>query len=198
VKGEVLDAVRRPVGRAHARRRLEHTRTGACPGQRDPAHRRGARVRRAEGPTSGHRFTTEVPGHLYAGGRLIRCVAKPERRRACDAAWELRRRRPSPVLFRLSVFEIAKLQKLSTNLKISKNKSCRGVIDLQLSQRATNVLSTVCLGMSTEVAVFPQLGLLFTARLTQFLANLYSKLECPPITKNVFPEITNNFDIGRF
>jgi hypothetical protein len=33
-----------------------------------------------------------------------------------------------------------KLQKVSTNLKISKNKSCRGAIDLQLSQRATYVL----------------------------------------------------------
>jgi hypothetical protein len=172
-------------------------RTGACPGQRDPAHRRGARVRRTEGPTSGHKFTTEVPGHPYAGGHSIRCVAKPKRRRARDAAWELRRRRPSPVLFRLCLLEIAKLQKLSTNLKISKNKSCRGAIDLQLSRRATYVLSTVCLGTSTEVAVFPRLGLLFTTRLTRFLANLYSKLECPPITKNVFPEITNNFDIGR-
>jgi hypothetical protein len=87
------------VTRAHARRRLAHTRTDVCPGQRGPAHRRGARVRRAEDPTSGHRFTTEVPGHPYAGGRSIRRVAKPEHRRARDAAWELRRRRPSPVLF---------------------------------------------------------------------------------------------------
>jgi hypothetical protein len=63
-----------------------------------------------------------------------------EARRARDAAWELRRRRVSPVLFRLSLFEIAKLQKLSTNMKISKKKSCRGAIDLQFSQRATYVL----------------------------------------------------------
>jgi hypothetical protein len=63
-----------------------------------------------------------------------------EARGARDAAWGLRRRRQSLVLFRLSLFEIAKLQKLSTNLKISKNKSCRGAIDLQLSQRATYVL----------------------------------------------------------
>jgi hypothetical protein len=33
-----------------------------------------------------------------------------------------------------------KLQKVPTYLKISKNKSCRGAIDLQLSQRATYVL----------------------------------------------------------
>jgi hypothetical protein len=61
----------------------------------------------------------------------------PDARATC---WALRRRRPSPVLFRLSLFEIAKLQKSSTNLKISKNKGCRGAIDLQLSQRATYVL----------------------------------------------------------
>jgi hypothetical protein len=34
VNGEVLGAVRRPAGRAHARRRLAHARAGACPGQR--------------------------------------------------------------------------------------------------------------------------------------------------------------------
>jgi hypothetical protein len=59
-------------------------------------------------------------------------------------------------------------------------------------------LSTVCPGTSAEVTVFPQLELLFTARSTRFLADLHSKLECPPITKNVFPEIMNNFRIGRF
>jgi hypothetical protein len=85
VNGEVLGMVRRPAGRVHARRRMAHAQVGACPGQRGPAHRRGARLRRAEGPTSGHRFTTEVPGHPYAGGRSIRCMAKPEIRRA--RAW---------------------------------------------------------------------------------------------------------------
>jgi hypothetical protein len=42
--------------------------------------------------------------------------------------------------FREPVFKFSKLQKVSTNLKISKNKSCRGAIDLQLSQRETYVL----------------------------------------------------------
>jgi hypothetical protein len=42
--------------------------------------------------------------------------------------------------FAIQFFEITKLQKLSTNLKNSKNKSCRGAIDLQLSQRASYVL----------------------------------------------------------
>jgi hypothetical protein len=51
-----------------------------------------------------------------------------------------RRRRPAPVLFRLGLFEIAKLQKSSTHSKISKKQSCRGDIDLQLSERATYVL----------------------------------------------------------
>jgi hypothetical protein len=52
----------------------------------------------------------------------------------------LRPRRHRPFQFRDSIFEITKLQKVSTYSKISKNKSCRGVIDLQLSQRATYVL----------------------------------------------------------
>jgi hypothetical protein len=52
----------------------------------------------------------------------------------------LRPRRHRPFQFRDPVFEITKLQKVSTYSKISKNKSCRGVIDLQLSQRATYVL----------------------------------------------------------
>jgi hypothetical protein len=47
---------------------------------------------------------------------------------------------PDPILFRDSVFKIMKLQKVSSYLKISKNKSCRGAIDLQLSQRVTYVL----------------------------------------------------------
>jgi hypothetical protein len=51
-----------------------------------------------------------------------------------------RRRCPAQVLFRLGLFEIAKLQKSSTNSKISKKQSRRGAIDLQLSQRATYVL----------------------------------------------------------
>jgi hypothetical protein len=56
------------------------------------------------------------------------------RSRAC------RRRRRVPVLFHLRRFENAKLPKVATKLKITKNKSCRGDIDLQLSQRVTYVL----------------------------------------------------------
>jgi hypothetical protein len=44
------------------------------------------------------------------------------------------------ILFQVPVFENALLQKEPTNLKISKNKSCRGAIDLQFSQRAMYVL----------------------------------------------------------
>jgi hypothetical protein len=40
----------------------------------------------------------------------------------------------------VSFFEITKLQKVSTYSKISKNKSCRGAINLQLSQSASYVL----------------------------------------------------------
>jgi hypothetical protein len=41
---------------------------------------------------------------------------------------------------RLAFFQIAKLQKVPTKLKISKKQSCRWAIDLQLSQRATYLL----------------------------------------------------------
>jgi hypothetical protein len=65
----------------------------------------------------------------------------PRGRRGNGAAlWSARRRRPAVFLFHLPVFEIAKLQKLSTKLKISQKQSCRGAVDLQLSQRATYVL----------------------------------------------------------
>jgi hypothetical protein len=47
---------------------------------------------------------------------------------------------PDPILFRDSLFEIIKLQKVSSYSKISKNKICRGAIDLQLWQRVTYVL----------------------------------------------------------
>jgi hypothetical protein len=49
-----------------------------------------------------------------------------------------------------------------------------------------------------EVAEILGPKLVFTTRSTRFLANLHSKFECPPITKNVFLEITKNFYIGRF
>jgi hypothetical protein len=58
--------------------------------------------------------------------------------RACPGCATALRHRP--FLFRGPAFEITKLQKLSTNLKISKNKSCKGAIDLQLSQRVSYVL----------------------------------------------------------
>jgi hypothetical protein len=51
-----------------------------------------------------------------------------------------RRQRSGPFSSCLAMFKNKKLQFLEYNLKISKNKSCRGAIDLQLSQRATYVL----------------------------------------------------------
>jgi hypothetical protein len=69
----------------------------------------------------------KTPRRPYAGVKRGSHVAG-----AVQTRWARRRRRPSQVLFRLSLFEIAKLQKSSTNSKISTNKSCRGAIDLQL------------------------------------------------------------------
>jgi hypothetical protein len=81
--------------------------------------------------------------------RSCRGFRTPEGR--ADATWPARPQRAHDVqgaatasaallLFHLSVFTNAKLEKVTTNLKISKNKSFRGAIDLQLSQRATYVL----------------------------------------------------------
>jgi hypothetical protein len=50
--------------------------------------------------------------------------------------------------FRNSVFEYTKLQKVSTNFQIARNKSCRGAIDLQLSQRVSYVLINRFVGKS--------------------------------------------------
>jgi hypothetical protein len=112
-------------------------------------------------------------------------------------ALSARLRRWRPILFRLTGFENTKLQKVPTKLKFSKNKSCSGAIDLQLSQRATYVLMNGLFGNVGRSWQNSRPSLLFTTRLTRFLANLHSKLECPPITKNVFLEITKNFRIGR-
>jgi hypothetical protein len=76
----------------------------------------------------------------------------------CTRTLHPRRRRPFQ--FREPAFEITKLQKVSTNLKISKNKSCRGPIDLQLSQRASYVLINGFVGKSRRSCSFS------TARVT--------------------------------
>jgi hypothetical protein len=140
--------------------------------------------------------TAKTSMHSYAGGSQVVHVAGTARTRlralgAAIVALPL-------LVFHVHAFEYSKLQKVITKSKISKNKSCRRAIDLQLSQRASYVLIDGFVENRDEVAVFPRLGLLFTAQSTRFFANLHSKLECPPITKNVFPEITNNFRIGRF
>jgi hypothetical protein len=97
---------------------------------------------------------------------------KPRGWRGPDALmtrWARRRCRPSPVLFRLSPFEIAKLEKVSSNLKISENKSCRGAIVLQLSQRATWCLSNGLSGNVGRSWQNSRPGLLFKTALTKFL-----------------------------
>jgi hypothetical protein len=63
--------------------------------------------------------------------------------RAGDVASETRVRRcrrSAPNLIQVHLFKNAKLQKVATTLKIPKNRSCRGYIDLQLLQRASYVL----------------------------------------------------------
>jgi hypothetical protein len=76
---------------------------------------------------------------LYAGVCEARRVAR-RRWRASERSGARPRRRRRHNSFRDPVFEFTKLQKVPTYLKISKNKICRGAIDLQLSQRATYVL----------------------------------------------------------
>jgi hypothetical protein len=73
----------------------------------------------------------------HAGATWMGGMAGTRARATCLAR---RRRRAHQVLFHGCTFENAKLTKVATKLTISKNKSCRGAIDLQLSQRATYVL----------------------------------------------------------
>jgi hypothetical protein len=98
-------------------------------------HKRGMARRRAHGYGVVYSDDFDVSIHRHNAGKL-------HGRRGPDVRatrWARRRCRQSPVLFRLSLFEIARLQKLWTKLKFSKNKSCRGAIDLQLSQRASYI-----------------------------------------------------------
>jgi hypothetical protein len=109
---------------------------GALPGTARCLGAAYAGVKGDGGPTVAACSTAETPRPSVHRTR----VWSPRGRDAADAragAAALRRR---PFLFRGPALEITKLQKLSTNLKISKNKSCRGAIDLQLSQRASYVL----------------------------------------------------------
>jgi hypothetical protein len=179
------------LGGQGSRRRLAR---GACACHGRAAHPSSGRCL---GPNTGCTSSQYgVAEESYTGESRGQHVAARSRR-ARDALGA-QRRRPSLVLFRLSLFEIVKLQKLSTNLKISKNKSCRGAIDLQLSQRASYVLINGLSGNVGRSCSFSRAQVTVKAQSTRFLANLHSKLECPPITKNVFPEITNNFRVGRF
>jgi hypothetical protein len=88
-----------------------------------PAHATEGRLRavygrkRGGGPTVEHESTAEASGRSYAEDRSVRRVAVLD---TGARALARRRRRPSQVLFRLSPFEIAKLQKSSANSKISK------------------------------------------------------------------------------
>jgi hypothetical protein len=97
------------------------------------------RLEKAEAPTTRDGSTTETLGRPYAGTEralhvagAVRVRARRSRARNNDVG--------DSIQFRDSVFEIIKLQKVSTNFKISKNKSCRRAIDLELLQRATYVL----------------------------------------------------------
>jgi hypothetical protein len=97
--------------------------------------------------------TMTSPRHPYTGATRGQHVANAVRVRARHSG-----ARHSDVgdsnQFRDSVFEFTKLQKVPTNFKISKNKSCRGALDLQLSQRASYVLINRFVGNRVEVAVF--------------------------------------------
>jgi hypothetical protein len=98
----------------------------------------------------------------------------------------------------VATFEIAYLKKVSTYSKISKTKSCRGAIDQQLLQKATYVWINGFGKIVLNFSKISALKLLCPARSSRVYTALHSKLECPPIRKNVFPKIMKNFYIGRF
>jgi hypothetical protein len=86
---------------------------------------------------------------------------------ACTTHWSKARRHRRPNSNRDSVFKISKLHKMPTKLENSKNKSCRGAIDLQLSQRVTYVLINRFMENRVENAGILGPELLFTARSTR-------------------------------
>jgi hypothetical protein len=92
--------------------------------------------------------------------RIARYDAWQRKKEASARTRALRLRRRRPFQFRDPVFKITKLEKVSTNLKNSKIKSCKGAIDLQLSQRASYVLINGFVGKSRRSCSFS------TARVT--------------------------------
>jgi hypothetical protein len=94
--------------------------------------------KRTEAPRLGLGSTPEFPRLPYTGARVLRRVA--ERAGVPALFWSAATPTPNSSLIRLGLFEIAKLQNVPTKSKISEKKSCRGAIDLQLSQRASYVL----------------------------------------------------------
>jgi hypothetical protein len=147
-----------------------------------------------------------VHGPSTSPQQRLQCVRMPEYREG--AMWAVQ---PGPTrvtgtatlatvqdLFCEPIFKNKKLPKTSTKSKISKNRSCRGTTDLQLSQRATWCLSN---GLSGNVGWSWQNsrpGLLFKTALTKFLGIFHLEFEMPLYIWNVLPKITKKFYIGLF
>jgi hypothetical protein len=123
----------------------------------------------------------KTPRRPYAGVKRGSHVAG-----AVQTRWA-RRRRPSQVLFRLSLFEIAKLQKSSTNSKISKNKSCREAIDLQLLQRVAYVLINGLSGNVGQSCSFSTARVTVHSAVNSFFGQFALKIEMSANYKKCVP-----------
>jgi hypothetical protein len=108
------------------------------------------RVRAAHGENMGGGTTVHGPPRRDRGSIRRSAEATTRGGQAFGAhTCTMRERRPTLFSFHLPGFKNPKPQKLSTKLKFSKNKSCIGAIGLQLSQRATYVLTN---GLSGNVS----------------------------------------------
>jgi hypothetical protein len=118
-------------------------RASAC-GHQGPRPIRDALLDEARRETARRRARAQARVHGDAFVRTVRwnraCTTRGRRGSESLARALVQRCDDMSIIFRDTDFEITKLQKVLTHLKISKNKSGRGTIDLQLLQRETYVL----------------------------------------------------------
>jgi hypothetical protein len=107
-------------------------------GHQGPRPVRDALLDVARRETTRRRARGQARVHDGAFVRTVRwnraCTARGRRGSEGPARARVQRSDDTSILFRDANFEITKLPKVSIHLKFSKNKSCRGAIDLQLSK----------------------------------------------------------------
>jgi hypothetical protein len=143
---------------------------------------------------SARRRSARVP-HAWRRARRSRaaCTVRNERAVGRRERGNARRRarfpfNPDPA------WKTARVRRLST----AASGACRPLFQRGWTRRTRPRRAEGPPQGSRSTATSPKRPYAGSACTRHVLANLHSKLECPPITKIVFPEMTNNFCIGRF